>query len=191
MVRGSKNRLILAALVLAVLAAGAFVAYRVWLQEPAQSGRESVTRPQPSRDSTSPTDSGSSTEPGSETIRADVIADTEVTIDAVAGFVQSWADAWEERDADEVLGHYTDDFDATAWGGRQQWESEIRDQIAGSEHIRLAVSAMEISFPTENTARASFFRSFRSNAINRSGRVVLDLRPTEDGWKIQSERPLN
>lgn len=189
--RGSKNRLVIGALVLAAIAMGAFVAYRVWFQDPADSGSAHARNLQPSRESTTPLDSPPTTGESAEPVQADVIADTVVTLDAVAGFIQSWADAWEKRDADEVLAHYADDFDASAWGGRQQWETRIRNQIEASEHVRLAISAMEISFPTDNEAQASFFRSFRSNTANRSGRVILDLRATDDGWKIQTERSQN
>lgn len=115
----------------------------------------------------------------------------EVTIDAITGFVRSWTDAWEARDVDGVLSHYSEDFDASAWGGRQQWESEIRQLIDGSEHIRVAVSALEVSFSAANAARAEFFQSFRSDSRDESGRLLLELEPTASGWKIRREQSVD
>ena len=115
----------------------------------------------------------------------------EVTMDQVSGFIRSWTEAWEARDVAGVLDHYADDFDASVYGGRQQWESEIRQLIDGSEHVRVAVSALEVSFPDAGTARASFFRSFRSNSRDESGRMLLELEPTASGWKIRREQTLD
>ena len=120
-------------------------------------------------------------------MHADVSAIAEVTHDEIAGFIQSWASAWEALDAPGLIDHYADDFEAQPHGGRQQWEADIRNQIEGSGHIRVAVSALEISYPTADSARASFYRSFRSDSVSTSGRVVLDLEPEAGGWKIRAE----
>ena len=114
-----------------------------------------------------------------------------VTLDAVAGFIQSWADAWEAHDSEGVLAHYAADFDATAAGGRAAWEASVRQQLAGSEHIRVAISGLDVSFSESGTARAVFFRSWRSESRDESNRVALDLEPTTDGWKIRREQVLD
>lgn len=186
----SRKRLLLVVVALLVLAACAYGIYWKWFQDSPGSGSADWAGSVPASVSEASGDDPS-TELETEAVRADVETVTGVTIDEVAGFIRSWTDAWEARDANAVFSHYADDFDTSAWGGRQPWESEIRRQIDGAEHIRFAVSAMEISFPTGDTARAAFFRSFRSNNANQSGRVVLDLRTTGDGWKIYAERPLD
>jgi len=181
-------RLALGGLALAILAAGAYGAYRMWLAgQPAvgqlQGPRAMAT---PAGEQMEDTEAELTDEPA---VAAELVLPSG-SADAVATFIQSWARAWEARDTAAVFAHYADDFDATTYGGRQRWESEIQRQIDSSEHIRVAVSALEISFPTADTARALFFRSSRSNVTNESGRLALDLEFSAGSWKIRSEQAL-
>jgi len=191
--RGSltpRNRTLLIVLALAILAAAAFGTYWMWFQiRPgggSRTGSYSAGGRQPGR---TPGTGGS--DPTAEPIQAEVDAVTAATVEEVTGFIQSWTDAWEARDTAGVIAHYAEDFDDAAHGGRRRWESDIRQQLESSEFVRVAISALEISVPTTTTADATFFRSFRSNARDESGRWQLELAHTADGWKIRSERALD
>jgi len=187
--RSSKNRLLLGLLILGIAAAIAYGSYQKWFQD--QPGLGTLNAPESTGIATStPTDDNENSAEVTEPIQADAEAITEVTMDEVAGFIQSWTDSWEARDASGIIAHYSSNFDASGHGNRQQWEAEVRRQVNNSDHIRVAVSALEISFPTAESARATFFRSFRSSLTNRSGRIVLEPEPSESGWKIRSERSL-
>jgi len=184
------NRWLLLVLTVLVIAAAAGFAYLQWFDE--QPGLGPLKPPR------SADVQGSTASPAIEAeVAPDQVGDpadaevVTVTIDQVAGFVDSWTRAWEARDADGVIAHYADDFDTTTAGGRQQWESEVRRLIASSEHIRVAISALDVTFPTAIKARAAFFRSFRSNAKDESIRILLELEPTENGWKIRREQTLD
>lgn len=184
-----RNRMWLGLLILAAAAAAGYGSWVKWFQD--RPGGGSLKTPDSVEVGGAASMSGSQdTAATTEPIQVDAQAVTGVTIDEVAGFIQSWTDSWEARDAAGVFSHYAEDFDAAIYGGRQQWETEVRRQIDSSNHIRVAVSALEITFPDGNFAQAIFFRSFRSSITNESGRFVLDLEPTENGWKIRSERSL-
>jgi len=184
------NKWLLFLLSLAILAAIAVGTYLQWFAD-----RPGLGRLKPP-DSLAPAGSDSisgaqTTDQDTEQAQAEIDRVSGVTIDEVAGFIRSWADAWEARDAAGVLSHYSADFDAAASGGRQQWESDMRQLIDRSEHIRVAISALDVTFPTAIKARAAFFRSFRSNAKDESVRMLMELEPTDSGWKIRREQTLD
>ena len=177
----------LALLVVIVLAAAAYAIYWNWFQDQPGIG---ALRPPSSRGGAASTGDGAG-DPTAEPAPADVTAVAAFTTDAVAGFVQSWAAAWEARDPVAVVALYAEDFAGVDQQGRQAWLDEVQSQLASAEHVRVAVSALDVTFPSADTARASFFRSFRSNRQDRSGRLMLDLISTADGWKIQAEQTLD
>lgn len=185
-----RSRGLLGLLMIAILAAGAYGVYWKWIQD--QPGVGSLRSPR-AADTGGATRSPGSGGPdsGADPDPNDTPSTPTVMTDQVAGFIQSWAKAWEQRDPEAVVAHYLDTFDAAAYGGRQQWESDLQQRLESSEYVRMAVSALDISFPTAETARAAFFRSFRSNVRDDSGRLLLEIDATDDGWKIRSEQPLD
>jgi len=108
--------------------------------------------------------------------------------EAVTAVVQNWASAWESLQARQLLALYCPDFEPDGDRTRQQWEAEIEREMSESDFIRVAISALEISLTSAEVATASFYRSFRSNRVDESGRVILELEATDGGWKIHRER---
>ena len=111
--------------------------------------------------------------------------------ESVTAFIHTWSEAWESRDAAALEALYASDFDGSAYGGKRPWESEIDRRMGDSDYIRIAVSALEIDFPTADTATATFYRSLRSNLGDETRRMVLELEPFGDSWKILNERYLD
>jgi len=187
--RRSGLRRLLPLLILVILAATVFGAYQMWLAS--QTGKGRLRPP------VAETEGGAQPAASTETVGldepriADDAAISSATTEAVTSFIQSWAAAWQNRDVANLMALYADEFDAAAYGGRQQWESEIAQQMGQAEYIRVAVSALEIDFPAANTATATFYRSFRSNTSDETRRMVLELKPTGGGWQIHSERFLD
>lgn len=180
------NRWLLLILCLLVAGGAALAAYLQWFDR--QPGIGPLRRPDPiaagsSRPGTPVEAAGEATDDVEET--------PPVSIEAVAGFIRSWSDAWEARDADSVLAHYAADFDASAYGGRNAWAARVRQEIEGSDHIRIAISGLEVTFDESDGARALFFRSYRSSSDDDSGRMALDLVPSADGWRIRRELDLD
>ena len=89
-----------------------------------------------------------------------------------------WEAAWEALDISAVTAHYSDQFAAEAYGGREAWLADLSAQMTGADHVRIAVSALDIEFASSNDATASFFRSFRSNLMDETRRMILDLEQT-------------
>jgi uncharacterized protein (TIGR02266 family) len=116
---------------------------------------------------------------------------TQATTEAVSAFVRVWSSAWEGRDAEAVKALYSDTFDGGAYGSRQAWQQAIDERLRDSEYIRVAVSALEIDFPSAETATATFYRSWRSNTGDETQRIRLELVPIGDSWRIESEVALD
>lgn len=110
------------------------------------------------------------------------------SIEAITAVVQNWASAWESRQARQLLALYCPDFEPQGDRTRQQWSAEIERKMHESDFIRVAVSGLEISLTDSESATASFYRSFRSNEVDASGRVILELEATDEGWKIHHEQ---
>ena len=99
--------------------------------------------------------------------------------------------SWVLREARALRALYSTDFKGEAYGGRRSWGSGIEQKIEDSDYIRIAVSALEVDFPTTNTASATFYRSWRSNSGDDTRRMTLELEPSGDSWKILDERFLD
>lgn len=108
--------------------------------------------------------------------------------ESVDVWIQRWASAWESLDVDQVLVLYSPDFRPEGGLSRQQWETRIERTMNEAEFLRVSISALEISLTDSENATASFYRTFRSNTSTETGRVILELEVTGDGWRILRER---
>lgn len=172
------------------LALAGYGIYRLWLD--GQPGRDGQQPPEaasglPVRSSGADDETGAA----ETAIQAESSAMSRASAEAVTAFVRTWSAAWEDRDAEGLKALYVSDFDGSAYGGKPSWESDIDQRMKDSDYIRIAVSALEIDFPTADAATATFYRSWRSNLGDETRRMVLELEPFGDSWKIFDERFLD
>ncbi len=178
--------------ILAILGLGvaALAIYRYWFD-----GSQKQVRSQPV-DISSP---NSEREPGVDretessdtSVGADESTDSRASAEAVTGFLRSWSTSWEQRDSDAVKALYSERFDGAAYGGRSAWEAEVDQRIRNSDYINIAISGLEVDFPTPEEATATFFRSWRSDLLDETRRMVLVLGPADRSWKILDEKFLD
>ena len=183
-------RFLWGALALVALALAGFGAYRIWFDDqPAQSRQQSPELPiqEPTRAQDSDTEGRAE----DSATQAETSTMTPGSTESVATFVRTWSTAWERRDAEALKALYATDFNGESYGGRRSWETEIDQRIEDSGYVRIAVSALEIGFPTANTASATFYRSLRSDLGDETQRMTLELEPSGDSWKIIDERFLD
>jgi hypothetical protein len=105
--------------------------------------------------------------------------------------VDAWAAAWKDRRPDDLLRLYADEFEPPRDLSRDDWEEQLRERFAQPEFILVAISGLKISFPDENTANATFYRSIRTESGDDSGRIALDLAARDEGWMIVRERAID
>lgn len=178
------------ALALVALAFAGYGIYRLWFEDqPAQSRQQSPDLAH--REPTRAQDSDAERPAEDSIAQAGSSAITPGSTESVATFVRAWSSAWEQLDAPALRALYSTDFKGEAYGGRRSWESGIDEKIEDSDYIRIAVSALEVDFPTTNTASATFYRSWRSNLGDDTRRMTLELEPSGDSWKILDERYLD
>ena len=178
------------ALALVALALAGYGAYRLWPNN--QPSRSQHQTPPVPMDRAFRAQAGE-TEIGAEdrAVRAETSAMTRASAESVAAFVRVWSTAWETRDAQALKALYATEFEGSAYGGRRSWESEIDQRMSDSDYIRIAVSALEIDFPTADSASATFYRSIRSNLGDETQRMTLKLEPYGESWKILGQRLLD
>lgn len=109
-------------------------------------------------------------------------------IESVTAVLRAWASAWTTRQVDEVTAFYSPEFVPEGSKSRAEWQAEVARRMRESSYIRVAVSGLDISFPTADRARASFFCSWRSDRFDETRRLTLELEPTAAGWRILSEQ---
>jgi uncharacterized protein (TIGR02266 family) len=188
---GNRSRRgLMAALVLVGLAVAALGVYRYWFdesQEQVRSQPVDITSPDSEREP------GIGPEPdsGETTVPADKSTNSRASAEAVTAFLRSWSTSWEKRDPDAVKALYSERFDGATSGGRTAWEAGVDQRIRNSDYINIAISSLEVDFPTPEKATATFFRSWRSDVLDETRRIVLVLEPADRSWKILDERFLD
>lgn len=171
----------------AILLMGGYAAYHLWSEDQPERGHGQA--PETAAGTRSGTPSG---DPAAITMpptgEPEVSPSSRVSVEAVTAFVRTWSNAWESRDPETVIGLYSDSFDAAAYGGRRAWEAQIQAQMESADYLRLAVSALEIDFPSSDRATATFFRSWRSNQGDEIRRMKLEIEPVDNSWRILREQ---
>ena len=104
--------------------------------------------------------------------------------EAIRRLVSDWSAAWESRQADTLISLYSREFEPAGRETRSQWESRIEREMSNATFIRMAISALEISAPTDSQGEASFFQSIRSDQRDDTIRTSLEVVREGDGWKI-------
>jgi len=108
----------------------------------------------------------------------------------VSRVVDAWAAAWKDRRPDDLLQLYSEDFTPPDGLSRDQWDEAIRDRFDQPDFILVAVSGLNVSFPEVNSATVTFYRSIRSNSMNETGRLSLDMVARDGDWLIVRENEI-
>lgn len=174
---------------IAILAAVAFGAYYWWESrvskasvETGNSGSSQPTRTELVSEDFTPDMDGTAAEDGPR-LESDPAR--------VSLLVDAWAAAWKDRRPDDLLRLYADEFTPPRALSRNDWEDQLRERLAQPEFILVAISGLKVSFPDENIANATFYRSIRTESGNDTGRIALDLVARDGGWLVVRERAID
>lgn len=101
--------------------------------------------------------------------------------------VQSWAEAWSQRDAAAYLAFYGKDFNVPGGRDRGEWETERSERVTRPAFIKVELDRVKVRLQGDS-ANVSFTQNYASNTYRDRGRKVLTLAKQGDAWKIVEER---
>jgi len=107
---------------------------------------------------------------------------------AINAMVNSWAQAWSNKNVGAYLGHYAPDFKTPKGESRAAWEKFRKERISAPKHIQVSVSAIKVSMKDDTHAQVTFRQHYKADTLNTSATKTLVLIKTGDQWLIQQER---
>jgi len=105
---------------------------------------------------------------------------------AVEESVQSWAEAWSNKDLKGYFSSYAKDFEPQGGTKRSTWEEERQTRIMGKSKISVRLEALKISF-NGSKAIVKFRQDYKADGLTVSSRKTLELIKHGERWQIIRE----
>lgn len=121
-----------------------------------------------------------------EFISKGAAARAEVVMPYVETFLQQWATAWQEKDADAYISMYAKGFRQNGMGIRQ-FANYKRNLFARAGNISVEYSDVAIESMGGGRVRVSFVQTYTSDTISDTGKKTLVLTGKPDYLSIRSE----
>lgn len=99
--------------------------------------------------------------------------------------VMKWLTSWRSGDMETYRNCYASDFKSREMD-LDAWISHKSDVRQNSKNIKISIDNLQISI-NEDMARAMFTQQYSSSKLNSKGKKTLELKKTDDGWKIYRE----
>ncbi len=106
----------------------------------------------------------------------------------VINAVDSWANAWSNKDTDRYLSYYAPNFDPPGKQTRDNWENTRRTRLERPKFINISIAAAKVSFTGNGEALVSFIQNYKSDSIDSKGRKTLKMVKSGGRWLIAQER---
>jgi len=107
--------------------------------------------------------------------------------DAVNGFVRSWAEAWEQKDFETYLTHYSTNFSPAEGLSIVEWEIGRHKALGSPKFIKIEIRDMQIEKLNESTSKVTFIQSYQSDVHADEVIKTLELNWENGGWLIVRE----
>lgn len=107
------------------------------------------------------------------------------SVQAVSKRLKSWSDAWQKKDVDGYLSHYSKDF-APAKSTHAAWESNRRRVIASAGDIELKVDNVKTTTDGDKVLTA-FDQSYVTKKFKDQGAKQLTWKQESSQWVIVKE----
>lgn len=99
--------------------------------------------------------------------------------------VTKWLTSWRSGDMETYRNCYASDFKSREMD-LDAWISHKSDVRRNSKNIKISIDNLQIS-ANEDMATAVFTQHYSSSKLNSKGKKTLELKKTDDGWKIYRE----
>jgi murein L,D-transpeptidase YafK len=103
----------------------------------------------------------------------------------IRNLVHKWRESWESGNMKAYRSCYASDFQSRDMN-LDAWITHKSNVRQKSKNIRIVIDNIQISV-NGNTARASFIQSYNSSTFKTKGKKTLELKESEERWKIHRE----
>ena len=110
---------------------------------------------------------------------------------AVEPFVASWLKAWEEKDLEAYLSHYSRDFITPGGISITEWEIQRQKSLGRPKFIKIETSDMQVQKTDDTHAQVTFIQEYQSNTYSDKVVKTIDLLWENLSWKILQETSKN
>jgi len=102
--------------------------------------------------------------------------------------IESWKEAWENKNVDEYLKIYSTKFIPPDDLSLEQWQATRRQALTKPEFIKITISDQVIETLSATQLLATFKQTYRSNSYSDEVVKTLSMEKEDSGWKIVDER---
>ncbi len=103
------------------------------------------------------------------------------------GRITNWAEAWSNRDMEQYLSHYSDQFAPPDGMGLDEWQTQLQQDLDADEQaMEVDVNGFSIQ-PDGDTATVSFSRHLRSAHSDHTSLKTLVMKMERGVWRIVRE----
>jgi hypothetical protein len=104
------------------------------------------------------------------------------------GLVESWRQAWSDRDTESYLGFYGSAFEPGKGLSLSQWKASRYRNVGGKTDIQVQISDLQVSLMDERQARITFLQDYASGNYRESAQPkTLIVAREGDAWRILKE----
>jgi len=106
---------------------------------------------------------------------------------AIEPFVTSWAEAWENKNVEAYLSHYSKNFITPDGMSRAAWEKQQYDRLESPAFNDVVIRDMHKQKVNNSRVQAVFIQEYQSDISSEKVLKVLDLIWKDNGWLIAKE----
>jgi len=106
----------------------------------------------------------------------------------VEPFIKSWAGAWEQKNTEAYLSHYSKDFNTPEGMSLTAWKEQRHQRLGRAEFIRIGILDMQKLKVNDSLAQVTFIQEYQSDTYSDQGLKTLELIWKNGGWLIINEK---
>ena len=108
-------------------------------------------------------------------------------LDAVDAFVRSWSGAWEQKNVEAYLSHYSRNFSTPGGISMAAWKRQRRQRLGKPKFIKIGIKDMDKKKETDSRAQVTFIQEYQSDSFGDQVVKTLELIWENGGWTIKKE----
>ena len=102
--------------------------------------------------------------------------------------IESWRMAWERRDVDAYLGHYSQNFVPANGQSQADWRKARQRNLSSRSAIKVTVKQLNIEPMGQNRFKATFLQDYATEKYQERAQLkTLLLERVTDQWQIAGE----
>jgi murein L,D-transpeptidase YafK len=118
---------------------------------------------------------------------ADSLVQKSAGLKTVDPFVRSWAEAWQQKDVENYLAHYSNDFKPSRGLSLSAWQKQRHKRLQKPKFIKIKIRDIQKKAISDSRVLVTFNQKYQSNTYSDQVIKTLDLQWDKDGWTILKE----